>query len=176
MAKQTTTTSQRVARAKMKLSAPVSVRVEIVDILLTETAAKRQPLRGDLPLNFTMNGSVHTKTDKKENTIQVQPRFTLTAKYDETDDDELLRIEAAFLLRYRVDSFTGLNKANFDAFGELNGLFNVWPYWREFVQSTTVRMGLPPLTLPVFRVPDVASTPGRHRPNHKPRARSGMER
>ncbi|HET6880440.1 MAG TPA: hypothetical protein VFI31_09810 [Pirellulales bacterium] len=26
----------------------------------------------------------------------------------------------------------------------------VWPYWREFVQSTTTRMGLPPLRVPLI--------------------------
>jgi preprotein translocase subunit SecB len=36
----------------------------------------------------------------------------------------------------------------------LNGVFHVWPYWREMVQNTLARMGLPPLILPVFRVGD----------------------
>lgn len=43
------------------------------------------------------------------------------------------------------------------AFAQINGVFNAWPYIRETVQSLTTRMGLPPLTLAVFRVPEVAA-------------------
>jgi preprotein translocase subunit SecB len=32
----------------------------------------------------------------------------------------------------------------------MNGIYNIWPYWREYVQTTTSRLGLPPLTLPVL--------------------------
>jgi preprotein translocase subunit SecB len=39
-----------------------------------------------------------------------------------------------------------------NAFAKTNGMLNVWPYWREYVQSATLRAGLPPLTLPLFRV------------------------
>ena len=38
------------------------------------------------------------------------------------------------------------------AFAEHSGLHTAWPYWREFVQSATTRLGLPALTIPVFRL------------------------
>lgn len=31
-----------------------------------------------------------------------------------------------------------------------NGVFVAWPYFRDLVQSTTTRMGLPPVVIPVF--------------------------
>jgi len=37
-------------------------------------------------------------------------------------------------------------------FAETNGLYNAWPYWREFVQNTAARMSLPGLTVPVLRL------------------------
>lgn len=43
------------------------------------------------------------------------------------------------------------------AFAKTNGMLNIWPYWREYVQSATLRAGLPPLTLPLFRVMHEAS-------------------
>ena len=36
-------------------------------------------------------------------------------------------------------------------FGELVTMFAVWPYWREFLQSSLTRMGLPPVTIPLLR-------------------------
>lgn len=151
MAKQKITRSGRAARSKMDMAAPVSERVQIMTILLAESATKLGVVRERLPAKQAMSMNVETRADKQRGLIQVRPRFTLAAKYEDAAEEELLRIEAAFLLQYRVPSFKGLRKANIAAFGELNGLFNAWPYWREFVQSTTVRMGLPALTIPVYR-------------------------
>lgn len=159
MAKQTTTTSRRTARSKMDLAAPVSERVEVLEILLAESLTKRGAVRDSLAVKLAMGVNVETHVDKDEKVLCVGPSFVLSAKYDEADDEEMLRIEARFVLRYRVPSFGGLRKANIDAFGELNGLFNAWPYWREFVQSTTVRMGLPSLTVPVYRPLGAAGRP-----------------
>lgn len=35
-------------------------------------------------------------------------------------------------------------------------ILHAWPFWREFVQSMTVRMGLPALTVPVINVQALA--------------------
>ena len=100
---------------------------------------------------MSLSVNVKTDVDKERGIVQVRPRFELVARYDETAAGELMRIVAMFMLQYRLSSFEGLTKANFNAFGEMNGLYNAWPYWREFVQATTVRMGLPPFTIPVYR-------------------------
>lgn len=39
-----------------------------------------------------------------------------------------------------------------DEFARTNGLYNAWPFLRELVQSTTMRMGIAPLMLPMFRI------------------------
>jgi hypothetical protein len=38
------------------------------------------------------------------------------------------------------------------AFATINEVFNAWPCWREYVQNVVARMGLPSITVPVFRV------------------------
>lgn len=38
-------------------------------------------------------------------------------------------------------------------FGKANALYHVWPYWREYVQSTMVRLKLPAISIPMFRLP-----------------------
>jgi hypothetical protein len=145
----------------MDLAAPVSQRVEVLQILLAESMTRRGSIRDRLPAKLEMSVNVETKADKEQKVILIRPRFTLTAKYDEADGEELLRIEAVFVLRYRIPSFDGLRSKNIEAFGKLNGLYNAWPYWREFVQSTTVRMGLPALTIPVYRLLDAPMPPKR---------------
>lgn len=55
-------------------------------------------------------------------------------------------------LRYGHPEGMDFQPDELEAFANLNGVFNAWPYFREFVQSVTTRMGLPPFVLPVFRV------------------------
>lgn len=136
----------------MELAAPVSARVELMTISLVESLARRQPFRDELPDTVTLSASVQSSTDEDKQVVNVQPSFLLTGAYADKLDEEVLRIEARFHLLYRIPSFDGLASESITAFGETNGVFNAWPYWREFVQSTTVRMGLPPLTVPVYRV------------------------
>ena len=177
MAKQTSTTPRKPARSKMDLAASVSKRGEIMEILLVESMTKRGAVRDGLPAKLALGVNVEAQVDKDAKVVCVRPRFVVSAKYDEADDHELLRIEAQFVLRYRVPSLEGLKKTNIDAFGELNGLYNAWPYWREFVQSTTVRMGLPPLTVPVYRPLDTpkrsAKAPARRKRTKRTSARVG---
>ena len=41
----------------------------------------------------------------------------------------------------------------------INPISNAWPYWREFVQSMSSRMGFPALTVPLLEiVPKKAAT------------------
>lgn len=37
------------------------------------------------------------------------------------------------------------------AFAQKNAGFNVWPYWREYVQSTCCRVGIEPIPIPLYK-------------------------
>lgn len=63
-----------------------------------------------------------------------------------------LAIRAAFALDYELPPAAGFEESRLRAFAMTNGVYNAWPYWREYVQSTTTRMGLPPIIVPVFRL------------------------
>lgn len=45
-------------------------------------------------------------------------------------------------------------RADLDAFAQTNAVVHAWPYFRELVQSTFWRCGLPPFPLPLFRITD----------------------
>ena len=55
------------------------------------------------------------------------------------------------IISYQNSSDIKFTQDQLVAFGALNGVFNAWPYCREFVQSMSTRMGLPALTIPVHR-------------------------
>ena len=68
----------------------------------------------------------------------------------EKEIEEEEKIEGEFLLDYRISAFEEISDEQVAAFGKMNGIYNAWPYWREYVQSMTARMGFPALTLPVL--------------------------
>ena len=66
---------------------------------------------------------------------------------------EFLHIAADFTLDYQVDkSLSTITPEGATAFGKVNGIHNIWPYWREYVHSTTMRAGFPPLVIPLLTV------------------------
>jgi hypothetical protein len=145
-------TVQRSKELAEKASA-VADRVQILEIRLLESRTEQRGFDEDPPSRIVTKIHVETNADVENNRIEVVPHFFLMVKrQNASPEDYFVRIEARFAISYILNSSENLSQENYDAFGERNGVFNVWPYWREFVQSTTVRMGLPPLTVPVFRV------------------------
>jgi hypothetical protein len=68
------------------------------------------------------------------------------------DADPPIRMQVAFALQYELPDAASVSDAVLAEFARVNGAFNAWPYWREYIQTTAARMNLPPVVLPVFRV------------------------
>jgi hypothetical protein len=132
----------RVLRETRKLS--------LREIRLLESHCKLGALReGELPSNATQTITFAMQIDpgKGDATVVVGIRMGVT--YNEPDGGEPpLMVSANFGLRYgfsRPSSRKHLQEAI-----QQVATFNVWPYWREFVQSMTVRMGLPAFPVPLI--------------------------
>lgn len=66
--------------------------------------------------------------------------------------DPLVEIAAMFTTHYI--SKTKLDEHEISAFSDDNVGYHVWPYWREYVQSTCGRMNLSPaLEVPLYHIP-----------------------
>jgi preprotein translocase subunit SecB len=62
-------------------------------------------------------------------------------------------IEATFLARYRfAEKAKPASRIELEAFRKSHAVLAVWPYLREFVQTTTARMGFPTEPLPLLRL------------------------
>ncbi len=137
----------------------VAERVEIQNVLLAECKAFRSPAFSAKQdgLNLTTGVSkLGFGRDDDSNRLFVTLTFSVALSSVAEADAEAevkLRVTATFVLAYSVKSFEGVDDDHIRAFSAINGVFNAWPYWREFVQSTTARMGLPmPVVIPVFRL------------------------
>ena len=144
-------------KKEISLASAVKVadRVDLQSVKLLACNCKQKPKRPSGRKAFAMEGNARFEVDKEKNLIKVFIRFVLNAFGEEVEpkkENSFLNIEATFLLLYSINSVKDLDDAAFSSFAEMNGTYNAWPYWREFVQSITSRMELPHLTLPVFRI------------------------
>lgn len=71
---------------------------------------------------------ISTKTNQKEFALKISCSFSAKFSSVEPLSDDFLEI-----------------------FSKVNIHVNTWPYFREFVQSITQRMSLPPVTLPLLK-------------------------
>lgn len=71
--------------------------------------------------------------DLEGNTVYIEITAELCAHYNIPADLDIEDHEAAF-----------------EEFGRRNAGYHVWPFWREYVQSTCSRMGIPPIPIPFF--------------------------
>ncbi len=140
---------------KIDLSKAVLVadRVALRDVRVVKSGCLLKPSGIKGPYKINLNQEVDIQINREKKTVVVLPSFKLFAYViEDIRKDPDFEISAVFALTYTIDKFDDLDKEDFKAFGYANGIYNAWPYWREFTQNMTSRMGVPPLTIPVFRL------------------------
>jgi hypothetical protein len=87
--------------------------------------------------------------------------YSATENLDEVDfefDDDNqpdIAIEAVFELVYEITDRAAIEDSDLRHFASANGTHNAWPYWREYAQSATLRLGVTPYIAPPFKLPSV---------------------
>jgi hypothetical protein len=139
----------------VELASRVAAHVQIKNVLLVGSKLERAPDsagRDEVLADMDVRNVDYT-FDREKGRLFVVPTFSLDAKRDRSQTgSSVFSIEATFALDYSLESIADLQEGHFRAFALTNGVFNAWPYWREYVQSCASRMGLPNVVIPVFRV------------------------
>ena len=137
-------------KSLLTLTAVVASRVRINRIRLRCCRATADLPSPGTPLRIEFGFNGETTADHESNKIGVRAFLMVRANSADGSESRSLafQLEAEFLLDYTINSFDGITEEELDAFGKMNGIYNVWPYWRQYVQTTTVSMGFPVLTLP----------------------------
>lgn len=123
-------------------------QIELQHIVLASASIKRHGVP-----TFEGTLSYDQKPTKREYESSANG-FEATLHYlvelrEEGNDQPFGEIRTAFTASYRSEE--EMTDVVFDVFGELNLPVNVYPYIREFVHSSTARMGFPGLVLPTLK-------------------------
>jgi len=88
---------------------------------------------------------------------------TVTQHPETASDYILAEITATFRGHYRLQQNPQASEQDLKDFADVNVGFDVWPFWREYLQATCLRTGLPLIPLPVYKLsePKSPKTPRR---------------
>ena len=125
---------------------PVSRVVSINDVKIIACNASIESTGAESEQQIQLE--CKTRTISEGTSINVFVEFSVESTAPSTIG---LKLEFTLMVSYNNSSDIKFTQDQLVAFGALNGVFNAWPYCREFVQSMTTRMGLPALTIPVHR-------------------------
>jgi hypothetical protein len=86
--------------------------------------------------------------------VFVDLKFSTNLRPDDSQmgGSTLFSLDATFLLLYTLLGAGEREKTDLEYFARLNGTYNVWPYWRELVQTVSGRVGLATVVVPVLRL------------------------
>jgi hypothetical protein len=145
--------SERPGKPDFALALKVSDCVELESVMLVDCQCKQQRFVKTESRAFDINYSTESNMDTESKRVIVLAKFKWEGfEANSKDKTPFATIEASFVLLYSASNLEGINQENIEMFGKLNGIYNAWPYWREFLQNSISRMCLPPLTAPVFRL------------------------
>jgi preprotein translocase subunit SecB len=125
-------------------------QVELGEIYLRK--ASIEVFREKVPKNFAVLNKIGDDVKlvgEESGHFQVSHRFRYKM-VDENDQNVIIaKINLELLLIYSSDK--PINKDIFDVFKILNVPLVSWPYAREFIHNTLMRLGLPPVILPLYK-------------------------
>ena len=132
---------------------PLIEAVQLLEIRLVESATKTK-VRS---VAQAKDVAIETKWRNRvaqvgADEFAVLSEMVTEIRSDGGDGAVYVSVRAVYELRYALTKRVNLSDGLLQGFADLNAVFNAWPYWREFVQSSLTRMSLPPVVLPVYRV------------------------
>jgi hypothetical protein len=149
-----------IEKLDMEAAARVAQLFVLQEIFLVDAKISRDPLI-ESPEALSLEHKCSTEfltSEKGKNLSSILCNFRVAAFNDKEPSKLVMKIEASFctsfvkkpdiLIPDDVDSL--LTYAEY--LGTINPISNAWPYWREFVQSMSARMGFPALTVPLLEI------------------------
>ena len=139
--------------SQLKLVAQITPHVEIEDVRLLRLSARVYG-NGETDTGRKVRLRLSTASQCKQvgTKLSAEVRFGMGGVQEQDVTKRVVDVSAVLELSYRLSKEVELTPQQLRAFGKVNALYNAWPYWRELVQTTVARLGLPRLVVPVFRV------------------------
>jgi len=146
----------------LRTAARVAAMSDLRDVRLFEAVLKFNTFPGDAPLTWEIEMTPTTNYENGDDFFVLEVEYSVRVEVAEDEDGDrapgevLASVDFKFAALYSLEITEGKpgpSSSELDAYAKTMGMSAVYPYAREFVQNSTSRMGLPPLTLSTFRLP-----------------------
>jgi hypothetical protein len=84
--------------------------------------------------------------------LTIETDFSFVILPESQVDKPILTVECQFEAQYSLVEGFDPSESQIEAFQSANAVFNCWPFFREYVQSTVTRMNFPPPPVPFLRI------------------------
>lgn len=122
--------------------------IELTSIVLNECSVKKFETKGkERTVNLDVSMKLGFGQDNSCVSFLVDYKLEGTRQMQDSKE-KVFSIIASFLLTYIKKKDVDVSKDFVDIFKKNSIELVSWPYFREFVQNTISRMGMPTLTLP----------------------------
>jgi hypothetical protein len=128
--------------------------LELQIVRLTSSASKLNLRGGAFPGKTKLNVGSNIGLSPEENTIKINVSCQATTTYEDSDDEPAVLLQCEYQAVYIHAAGQSPSHESTTENGELAtavAMNTLWPYVRHFMFLTTSQMGLPPLTLPLFK-------------------------
>ncbi len=162
-------------REEFRAAQSLQTHCELIQVALLKSFGWRAPEGTALSEPYRLNESHSSIARLIEGALVVEVSFTSCAV--DANKVKVFSVECTYELCYGLKDGYAPEANGIEAFKSGNAIFNCWPYFREFFQNLTARMGHTPPPLPFLRVapkpavPESADAATENRP-HKRRKRS----
>ncbi len=123
---------------------------------LREHEGRREHAR--TPIEFKVSHA--EKSEVKREEIRTFITFRLTGSVAErAGRAKVVESTCIFAADYRAPRGSKFSPLDVRAFTSTNALMNMWPYWREYIQSMAARANLPFVTVPLLQIRPASPRP-----------------
>ncbi len=131
-------------------------KLNFAGLWLIESSSKLGQMKKEkLPehANQLISVNIMIPDDLKAAAVNIKVKLGATYEGEEAKDPAI-SVFASFLVNYVVTEKFPTREA-LSSVVERMAMLHIWPYWREFVQTMTSRMGLPPFPVPLVYVDEL---------------------
>lgn len=138
---------------ELSRSRRVAAIAEITNVRMTAAMVRLDIPPGQIKFPLSLELKVQNKgVVFQPGELRVYVQFALTGRDRKQRKKPPLGLRCSYVVNYVLPSGAPPKRSEVQAFSRGNAVFNCWPYFRELVQNACARLGLPPPTLPLFKV------------------------
>ncbi len=142
-------------KEETELAIAVNHNAQISDMRLARAKVSADSPRNALKAPIAVSMGVKAKQAEGpagQLCVEVSIRLTGSRKEGTSKNRTIVCVECTFEVSYQLRPDFTPTAEQIKAFKDGNAIFNCWPYCRQYVQDMILRLGYPPLILPLLRV------------------------